>query len=245
MKSLLTSFLAFGLTTSLAAQVVPTVNDEDHYDDYETRRVFDPLSGYNRIMFGFNDVAYTYVAKPVVRGYETVAPAPVRRGLSNFFDNIRYPIRLIGSLAQGKFHRAGLETGKFTVNTLAGLGGFIRQSDHIPSLADIPREDLGQAFGSWGVGHGPWLVLPLLGGNSVRDWVGRAGDSLASPVGWLNRRWVDRPSWEWRTVILTTEILSDLPPAMRAYDEVTADALDPYLAFRDAILSNRDHEVAR
>ncbi len=255
-----TRLLLIGLAAivpSLSAQTIvpsetaaPAVDPLDDYAEYDAPRVSDPLEPVNRAVFKFNDVVYDKALWPVARGYEKVVPSPVRTGLVNFYDNIRYPVRLVGSLLQGKFKRAGRETGKFVVNTTAGLGGFIRQSDKIPELANVPREDMGQAFGAWGIGHGPYLVLPILGGVSSRDLVGRVGDTFASPLGWKypewgNREWTDELDWEWQLAITGTDTISSLPGGLRIYREMKSSALDPYLSVRDGTISYRDEQVAR
>ena len=232
------------------ATPAPAVDPLDDYAEYDALRVNDPLQPVNRVVFKFNDFVYEKALWPVANGYEKVVPSPVRTGLVNFYDNIRYPVRLVGSLLQGKFKRAGRETGKFVVNSTAGLGGFIRQSDKIPELANVPREDMGQAFGAWGIGHGPYLVLPILGGVSSRDLVGRVGDTFASPLGWKypewgNREWTAELDWEWQLAITGTDVISSLPGGLRVYREMKSSALDPYVAVRDGTISYRNEQVAR
>jgi Surface lipoprotein len=224
--------------------------DADDYDDYAPVQVSDPLEGFNRRVFAFNDWTYVHVFTPATKAYETVVRPPVNRAIGNFFDNIRYPVRLVNCLLQGKFSRADLETRKFVVNTLGGLGGFIRQSDNVPSLAQIPREDLGQTLGHYGVPHGPYLVVPLFGGYSVRDLFGRLGDSVVSPTGWeyidlADREWVGELDWEWQTAIIVTDTMSTLPDVLDVYGQMKQAAIDPYLSVRDATRRYRDAETAR
>jgi phospholipid-binding lipoprotein MlaA len=223
---------------------------EDDYDDYAPVRVSDPLEGWNRRVFAFNDWTYTHVFTPATKAYETVVRPPVNRAIANFYDNVRYPVRLVNSLLQGKFSRADLETRKFVVNTLGGLGGFIRQSDNVPALAQVPREDLGQTLGVWGVPHGPYIVVPIFGGYSARDLVGRLGDTVVSPTGWeyidlANREWVGELDWEWRTTITVTDTMSTLPGVLEIYGQMKEAAVDPYLSVRDATRRYRDAETAR
>lgn len=222
----------------------------DDYGDYASIQVYDPLEGYNRAMFKFNDVAYTRVLRPAVTGYEWVVRPPVNRAIGNFYDNVRYPVRVVNCLLQGKFKRAGLETRKFVVNTLGGLGGFIRQSDKIPALAKVPREDLGQTLGVYGVPHGPYLVLPIFGGFSLRDFGGRIGDTVVSPTGWEyvrlgNHEWAGELEWEWQTAITVTDTMSGLPEVLDLYTQLKAAAVDPYVSLRDGFRRYRDAETAR
>lgn len=224
--------------------------DHDDYDDYAPVRVSDPLEGWNRRVFAFNDWTYTRVLTPATKAYETVVRPPVNRAIGNFYDNVRYPVRLLSSLLQGKFSRADLETRKFVVNTLGGLGGFIRQSDNIASLAQVPREDLGQTLGVWGVPHGPYIVVPILGGFSLRDLGGRAADTVVAPTGWHylefgGREWTGELRWQYQTAITVTDTMSTLPGVLEIYGQMKEAAVDPYLSVRDATRRYRDAETAR
>lgn len=224
--------------------------DEDDYDDYAPVQVQDPLEGWNRRVFAFNDWTYTRVFTPATKAYETVVRPPVNRAIGNFYDNIRYPVRLVNCVLQGKFSRAGLETRKFVVNTLGGLGGFIRQSDKVPALAQVPREDFGQTLGHYGVPHGPYLVVPIFGGYSLRDLGGRIGDTVVAPTGWKyvelgGREWTDELDWEWQTAITVTDTMSTLPDVLEIYGQMKDAAVDPYLSVRDATRRYRDAETAR
>ncbi|MBC8009714.1 MAG: VacJ family lipoprotein [Burkholderiales bacterium] len=222
----------------------------DDYDEYAPIQVSDPIEGFNRGVFAFNDWTYTRVLTPAVKGYEVVVRPPVNRAISNFYDNVRYPIRVVNCLLQGKFSRAGLETKKFYVNTVAGLGGFIRQSDTVPDIAKVPREDFGQTLGVWGVPHGPYVVVPIFGGYSLRDLGGRVSDTVVSPTGWEyidlgGHEWVADLDWEWQTAITVTDTMSALPGALDLYADMKNAAVDPYLSVRDATRRYRDAETAR
>jgi phospholipid-binding lipoprotein MlaA len=255
----LAAFLAFLSTPAAAQEFDPgrvidertgAAPDDDDFDDYAAVRVFDPLEGWNRGVFAFNDWTYTRVLTPATKAYETVVRPPVNRAIGNFYDNVRFPVRFVNSLLQGKFTRAELETRKFLVNTIAGLGGFIRQSDKMPELADVPREDFGQTLGVWGLPHGPYLVVPIFGGYSLRDLGGRLADTVVSPTGWeyidlANREWVGELDWEWRTAITVTDTMSTLPGVLELYGQMKASAVDPYLSIRDATRRYRDAETAR
>ena len=127
----------------------------DALDDYDAVQVSDPLEPLNRATFALNHGIYKGFVRPIAKGYTTVTPKPVRQGVDNAFENAKFPVRFVNSSLQGKFGRAGQEVQKFGVNTFTGFGGLIKQSDRIPSLADVPAEDTGQTLATWGVGHGP------------------------------------------------------------------------------------------
>jgi len=233
----------FGVNLMSAAEPAPEstaeIEDDDFYDEYAVPEVSDPLEALNRTMFRFNATVMKFVIRPVTRGYETVVPRIARRGIGNFFDNLRFPIRVTSSALQGKFDRVGAETGKFLVNTTVGVGGLIKVSDSIPEWR-VPKEDVGQAFGKWGVGHGPFLVLPVLGPSSTRDLVGRVGDTALTPINW---NLLTEYSWEVEAGVRTLDSVDTLSGAVNVYDALNQSALDPYIAFRDAYLQSRDAAV--
>ena len=233
-----------------ALDVNTAAADADDYDEYAPLPISDPFEPVNRAVFKFNDVTYAYVITPAIKGYEFIVRPPINEGIANFYHNVRYPVRLLNDLLQGKFARAGLETEKFYINTIAGLGGFIRQSDNIPSIANVPREDFGQTLGVWGVPHGPYVMVPVFGGHSLRDLGGRLGDSVASPTGWQYLRlgknnWTEQLDWEWQIAIPLTDTMSTMPGALDTYRKMKKSAIDPYLSVRDGIRRYRDAETAR
>lgn len=258
-RLLAAALLALGASTALAQdasadraidQRAGAAPDDSDYDEYAPVQVSDPLERINRRVFAFNDWTYIHVFTPATKAYETVVRPPVNRSIANFYDNIRYPVRLVNCLLQGKFSRADLETRKFVVNTLGGLGGFIRQSDKVPSLAQVPREDFGQTLGVWGVPHGPYLVVPIFGGFSTRDLGGRVADTVTAPTGWHyidlgGREWTDELDWEWQAAISVTDTMSTLPAVLDIYGQMKSSAVDPYLSVRDATRRYRDAETAR
>jgi phospholipid-binding lipoprotein MlaA len=223
----------------------PATREAVDDDEYAVVKVYDPLEPFNRAMFKFNNGLYDYVFRPVSTGYVKVTPVKVRDGLGNFFSNLVFPIRFVSDVLQGKFKRAGLETKKFYVNTVAGLGGFIRISDGVPSIANIPGEDLGQTFGVWGIHKGPYLVLPVLGPGTARDTVGLVGDYFLNPMHWNQLQNVNGYQWWWDTTVQTTDAVNSLPGRLKLYDEQKKAALDPYVAVRSAYVQYRDAAVKR
>jgi phospholipid-binding lipoprotein MlaA len=218
-----------------------SVKAEEHeLDEYSTASVADPLEPVNRAIFWLNDGVYTIVLRPISKGYEKVLPKPVRQGLDNAFENVKFPVRLVNNALQGNFKRAWQETGKFLVNTVIGFGGIVRRSDRFPSLADVPPADTGQTFAKWGVDHGAYIVLPLLGPSSLRDTVGLAGDYILNPVSWVT---ILYGSHAWTIAIPTTNTVRALPDQLGRYDAATQNALDRYLAARSSYIQYR-REVA-
>lgn len=227
----------------------PTDYEED--DEYAQPAVRDPFEKVNRSVFKFNDGVIRHVVRPITRGYEAIAPAPVRRGLVSFFDNVKYPVRFTGCVLQGKFDRAAAETGKFVVNTTAGIGGFVKVSDRFPALR-VPEEDIGQALATWGVPAGPFIVLPVLGPANPREIAGRVGDYVLTPTTWgpdsvVPDDWkvMEELSWEWRLGISALDAVSAFPELVSAYETFNKAAVDPYVAFRNGYLQYRDAMIRK
>jgi len=144
----------------------------------------DPLEGFNRAMFAFNDALDAVAIKPVAQGYEAVMPAPLRTGVTNFFANIADLFIGINNLLQGKPEQALSDLGRVLINSTIGILGLF----DVASEAGLEKheEDFGQTFGRWGVGDGAYLVLPFFGPRTVRDTAGLVLDVKADPVANLS-----------------------------------------------------------
>ena len=182
------------------------------------------------------------MAKPFSTAYEFVLPDLVRRGIRNAYDNVRFPVRLVNHTLQGRLDRTAKETGRFLVDTTAGVGGVMKPADKIPALADVPKADTGQTFGKWGIPHGPYLVVPVLGPTTSRDLVGTAGDTALNPVAWLGLIFGGAG---WTTAVSAPSGAHGLPDQMDRYDMATKDALDPYISTRTGYMQNRKAAVER
>ena len=145
----------------------------------------DPWEPFNSKMFSFNhDILDRHVLKPIATGWDFVVPDVVQRSLRNAIDNTNAPSRIVNSLAQGKVGGAGRELARFTINSTIGLGGFLdlaREGFHI----EKSDEDTGQTLGFYGVGTGPYLVLPFLPATDIRDGLGSIVDAAMNPLNYL------------------------------------------------------------
>lgn len=196
----------------------------------------DPLEPFNRKMFAFNDSVDRAVLKPVAKGYQAAVPLPVRGGLDNFLNNLRDVPSAANSLLQGKIKEAAQDTGRFLVNTSIGILGFF----DVASRIGLPRhsEDFGQTMGYWGVGPGPYLVLPLLGPSSVRDTGGLAVDLITSPSAALLN---EEPQIEaWLTALRIVSARAALLDTEKLLDEA---AIDRYSFVREAYLQRRENLI--
>jgi phospholipid-binding lipoprotein MlaA len=196
----------------------------------------DPLEPINRVVFEFNDRFYFWILKPVTLGYRTVIPNDIRVPLKNFFYNAFAPIRIVNNLLQGKGRSAGIEFGRFFINTTAGVAGLGNVADRYPELASRD-EDLGQTLAVYGIGDGCFLVIPFLGVSTLRDAVGWGGDRFLSPFTYL----VD--TWEGGAMILAVRIVNDMSFRIGDYETLKAAALDPYTAFRSGYIQHRRSKI--
>ncbi len=232
-----------------AAFVLPTgilsaQEEEEEYDEYAIVAVDDPLERFNRSIFKFNGTVTKFVLAPVAKGYTTVVPRPARRGIGNFFENLAFPVRFAGCLLQGRLDRSAAEVGKVLLNSTVGIGGLFKVSDKVPEL-QVPSEDLGQAFGAWGIGHGPYLVLPVLGPSSVRELAGRVAAYPLDPLDPLAWKFVKKMDWRVRSGLDVLKTVEGLPDTLDNLDRVTRSAVDPYVAVRNGYIQFRDAAVKR
>jgi phospholipid-binding lipoprotein MlaA len=194
----------------------------------------DPLEGYNRAIFSFNDGFDQVLMKPVATAYRDVLPDPVRYWIRNFFSNLYDPWTAVNNLIQGKPLDALQDLTRFAVNTTFGLLGFI---DFATEMGiEKHDEDLGQTFGRWGVGEGAYLVWPFWGSSTLRDSVALPVDFYMDPVVRY------RPVWQSNTALAIrfTSKRADLLDASRILEEA---ALDKYVFQRDAYLQRRRSQV--
>lgn len=217
----------------------PKSASTDALDDYgNAPEVSDPFESLNRNLFSFNDRLYRWVLTPISKTYTSVVPLLVRKGIHQAFENLKFPVRTINSGLQGNFSRSGKELQKFALNTLGGLGGLLRPSDEIPSLREIPAEDFGQTLATWGMGPGPYVVLPILGPSTGRETLGWIGDYSLNPVNWTLALGGQANDWGW--IPSTGNTVQGLPEQLSNYNESKANAVDPYTAIKSAYIQNRN-----
>ncbi len=139
--------------------------------------ISDPLEGFNRAIYNFNAEFDEWILLPAVDAYEFVFPELARQGITNFFSNITEFNTAVNAVLQLKPIRLGRAVLRFAINTTLGLGGLMDIATEM-GIQQI-REDLGQTFGRYGVGGGPFLVLPILGPSNLRDTTGLVGEAVA------------------------------------------------------------------
>lgn len=245
-KPLLVTAALFGLSSAsfLSAQD-SYLSEEDFYNEEVNGsvHVYDPLESVNRYTFEFNDFVYLNVLEPIVDGYTAITPDPVEEGASNFFYNLKYPVRLAGNLLQGRLKGAWVETGRFAINSTVGLAGVMTPADKVEGFAPIKPEDVGQAFGAWGIGEGPYLVLPLLGPSNLRDLGGLVGDRAVNPLK-EPFSLIDDWNWEWRLAIAGSEFIATSPDILARYKQLKGSAIDPYGSLKNGYTQFRQSAIA-
>ncbi|GAB2182069.1 hypothetical protein DLREEDagrD3_22920 [Denitratisoma sp. agr-D3] len=190
----------------------------------------DPIEGFNRAMFAFNEGLDKAVLKPVAQGYDEALPTPAKTGVSNFFGNIRDVFIGVNNLFQGKVPEAASDLGRVVVNSTIGVLGLIDWASDMG--LEKHDEDFGQTFGRWGVGPGAYVVVPVFGPRNVRDTVGLVADVAADPVA-------DMHNVAARNTLIVTRLVSDRAELLPADKVIEEAALDKYSYIRDAYLQRR------
>ena len=147
----------------------------------------DPYESVNRKIFAFNHGIDNYVLKPVAKGYRKVTPNTVEKGVNNFFSNLLEIRNIINASLQGKGHKSLDYTGRFIINSSFGLFGLFDIAGEM-GLEKDGGEDFGQTLATWGVGSGPYLVLPLLGPSTVRDGLAIPVNQMLDPKNYVSHR---------------------------------------------------------
>jgi phospholipid-binding lipoprotein MlaA len=201
----------------------------------------DPLESMNRAVFAFNEKFDDFIYEPVARGYRAVTPDPLEMIIGNVFSNFSDVVITANALLQLKFDTAAASAARVLINTTFGLFGIIDLASDISAVSDINinkrNEDFGQTLGRYGIGPGPYLVLPFLGPSTVRDTVGLAVDS-----SFFHPIWSIYPDFDFLTVRFPTSMgwAVDTRAQMLYTDKTLEEAaLDKYEFVRDAYLQRR------
>ncbi len=192
----------------------------------------DPLEPFNEKMFWFNrEILDRYILKPAATAWDFVLPNPVQKGVHNVFDNLAVVRRVVNNALQLKFSGAAKEVARFTINSTIGVAGFfdiakegfgIEQSD----------QDMGLTFGVWGMGPGPFLVLPFLPPLTIRDGIGYAIDAAMTPYIYFIPWWASIAGE-------ATNMVNERSLNLDRFERVTESTVDLYSAVRNAYLQRR------
>ncbi len=191
----------------------------------------DPWQGFNRKVYRFNDRVDRTVLRPIAVRYKRVVPDPLETGVHNFFTNLRGPSVFLNQLLQGKPKRAGADLGRFVLNSTVGIGGMIDVASEVGLGAH--EEDFGQTFARWRIPSGPFVVLPLWGASSVRDFGGNIVDGFFYPPRFIE-------SIAGKIVTYGVDLLDSRAQLVGADRLVSGDR---YLFYRDAYLQRRNYLI--
>jgi len=212
--------------------------EEEFAEDEEGEGVVDrrdPLKPWNLACFHFNDKLYLWFVRPVSKGYAKTVPRGPRKGLHNFFTNLKFPMRFGSCLLQGRMKDSGIVLARFCINSTIGMFGFIDLGKKYG--LEGKNEDVDQAFGRWKIPPGWYVVWPFLGPSSLRGTAGYLGDVALTPTTYL-------PVPVEASVgaaLLTTINKTSLDPD--EYKRLMGATLAPYIALREAYIQNREKLV--
>ena len=161
--------------------------------DAKVRSPIDPWEPLNRVTYAFNDGLDTVTLRPISKGYKKIVPGFVRRGISNFFANLRTPLIIVNNLLQGKGRDALSDTGRLLVNSTVGIGGLIDVAT--PAGLEEHDEDFGQTLAKWGVPDGPFLMVPFLGPRTLKDAITIPLNFLFDPLFYYENSSVRDKVW--------------------------------------------------
>lgn len=215
----------FGFCFSILAVSAPVIAQETEDND--------PIEGFNRAIFTFNQGVDTVLIRPIAWGYKYIMPQYGEERVTSFFTNLGEPVNFLNSGLQGDSDQAFNSLFRFLINSSVGVAGLYDQAQY----AGLPyrREDFGQTLGAWGVDHGFYLVLPLLGPSSGRDGVGRVVDMFSDPFNYIND--------DVTRIALTAGKVIETRAGLLEITDQFDQAIDPYATYRSAYLQRRLDQV--
>ena len=221
--AVIAALLSTGCATNLSQQEAPVA-------------VRDPLESVNRKIFSFNESLDRAVLKPAATAYKQAVPPVVQTGISNFFSNLETPWSSVNLMMQGRVRESVSTAARFGTNTTFGIFGFMDVATHwgMPDRS----EDFGLTLDTWGVGSGPFLVLPIFGPSNVRDALASPVDILANAEGQVSNVAV-------RNSMTAVQIVSQRAEFLGLGDLVDQVALDKYILMRDLHLKRRNRAAHR
>ena len=237
-KFLITFLIAITLTSNVSAG-----EDGNNSLSKKPGLVKDCFEGINRATFSLNQGLDRVIFKPVAKGYRSL-PTSVRTGTSNALENISSLITIPNNILQGDFKKAGVNTGRFVVNTIVGIIGIFDVA-HDMGFPEYEKEDYGQTFGAWGLGAGCYLVLPVLGPSTVRDTAGSFVNILGGDP-YYNASTSGNNEYLNDNLYMTTKILSGIDfraKNLESIDNLEMNAMDFYASVRSLYLQDRQRKI--
>ena len=237
-KIIITSLISLLLATNVCADT----DGENSLSKKNSGDVKDCFEGINRATFSLNQDLDKAIFKPVARGYRKL-PSSIRSGTSNALENISSLLTIPNNILQGEFKKAGINTGRFVVNTTVGILGVF----DVATKMDFPeyeREDYGQTFGAWGIGAGCYVVLPVLGPSTVRGAIGSFVNAFGDPYYNMsvhgNNQYLDQDLY------MTSKIISGIDfraKNLETIDNLEKNSMDFYASVRSLYLQDRQQKI--
>ena len=242
MKKFLITFLISLILSSGASADTDGQNSlsKKNKDKVKVKDCFENL---NRATFSLNQGLDKAIFKPVAKGYRSL-PSPVRNGTSNALNNVSSLITIPNNILQGEFKIAGVNTGRFVLNTTLGILGIFDVAEKM-GFSEYEKEDYGQTLGKWGLGAGCYVVLPVLGPSTVRDTVGSflnvlGGDPYYNASTHGNNEYLSD------SVYITTKVLSGIDfraKNLESIDNLEKNSMDFYASVRSLYLQDRQQKI--
>lgn len=199
----------------------------------EDRDPADPWEPMNRSLYEINDTLDRSMFKPVAKGYRKVLPVFVRTGISNFYDNLRTPGIMLNNFLQGKGQDGLSDLARLSINTTLGIGGLVDIAGRMG--LDEHDEDFGQTLATWGVGNGPYVMLPFFGPSTLRDALAMPVDFFLDPLFHYRNSSIRDKLWFLEAIDLRSRLLSA--------ERVLEKSFDPYITIRQSYLQNRRFDI--
>jgi len=213
------------------------LEDDLEEDEDESTTIWDPLEKINRGSFYFNDKMYFWLLNPSAKVYKKYTPNFIRKSLLNFFNNLEMPQRAINCLLQTRLKESGTEVLAFGINSTIGILGFTKPSEKYFNFKCY-SEDMGQTFGSYGIGNGLYIVLPFLGSSSMRDLIGYIGDAFLDPLDYIRNKYIYAGATAVKTV-------NNISFRIGEYEAMKEAAFEPYSAMKDAYIQYRNKQIGQ
>ena len=238
-KFLITAFITFVIASNVSAGS----DGENKLSNKRSGAVKDCFESLNRSTFALNKGLDKVIFKPVAKAYRGL-PSPVRAGTSNALNNLSSLVTIPNNVLQGDFSKAGVNTGRFIINTTVGILGLFDVAGKI-GFSKYVKEDYGQTLGKWGVGPGCYIVLPVLGPSTVRDTAGSfvnafGGDPYYNASVHGNNEFLSTPQF------VTTKILTGIDfraKNLETIDNLEKNSLDFYASVRSLYLQDRQRKI--
>jgi phospholipid-binding lipoprotein MlaA len=235
--------LLASLITVMLASIANAGTDGENSLSKKSGPVKDCFEGLNRATFALNKNLDKIIFKPVAKGYRAL-PASVRTGTSNALKNISSLITIPNNVLQGDLKKAGVNTGRFAINTTVGIIGIFDVAQKI-GFSEYEKEDYGQTFGTWGIGAGCYLVLPVIGPSTVRGTVGSFVNVLGGDP-WYNASTHGNNEYLSKDIYMTTKVVSGIDfraKNLESIDNLEKNSMDFYASVKSLYLQDRQRKI--